>query len=363
MPSILDAFSGCGGISLGAHQAGFSTALAVDIDPILSGAFRLNFPAARLLQKDIRGINTELLDAELPNGVDGVVGGPPCQAFSEIGRKEKRDPRRHLVREFFRIVCLVKPKFFLFENVRGLGFEKNVGLLESALELLPSSWEVLGPHVLNAADFGAPTSRKRLFVFGFDKNEMNIPAEARLVETVAARVSVREAIADLATASVGGVDPQGFDVWKYDGRRSVSHYADQMRSKSGAFTGHHKTIHTRATLKRFAALGEGEVDEVGRYPRLSWEGLCPTLRAGTGNDRGSYQAVRPIHPELDRVITPREAARLQGFPDSFLFHPTVWHSCRMIGNSVSPIVAKVLLQRIGNALENQAEAGTPLAAE
>nr|WP_249812095.1 DNA cytosine methyltransferase [Bradyrhizobium sp. 188] len=94
----------------------------------------------------------------------------------------------------------------------------------------------------------------------------------------------------------------------------------------------------------------GEIDSVGRHPRLSWEGQCPNLRAGTGKDKGSYQAVRPIHPEEDRVITVREAARLQGFPDSFRFHPTVWHSFRMIGNSVSPIIAQAILSLIAERM-------------
>ncbi|MNJ64000.1 Modification methylase BanI [compost metagenome] len=91
---------------------------------------------------------------------------------------------------------------------------------------------------------------------------------------------------------------------------------------------------------------QGSVDPVGKHKRLHWDGFCPTLRAGTGSDRGSYQSVRPLHPVEDRVITPREGARLQGFPDDFIFHETVWHSFRMIGNSVSPIIAEVLLRNI-----------------
>ena len=93
-------------------------------------------------------------------------------------------------------------------------------------------------------------------------------------------------------------------------------------------------------------IGQGHMDPIGRHPRLAWNGLCPTLRAGTGSDRGSYQSVRPIHPEENRVITVREAARLQGFPDNHLFHPTVWHSFRMIGNSVSPIMAEAIFSAI-----------------
>src|SRR5579863_578985 len=133
MPSILDLYSGCGGFSLGAHQAGFTTSLAIDSDPLLSSSFPFNFPKARVLHRDVRSIDAPTLKANLPRGVDGVVGGPPCQAFSEIGRRDRRDPRRKLVVEFFRIVALVRPKFFIFENVPGLGFPGNVELLEEGL--------------------------------------------------------------------------------------------------------------------------------------------------------------------------------------------------------------------------------------
>jgi DNA (cytosine-5)-methyltransferase 1 len=154
---------------------------------------------------------------------------------------------------------------------------------------------------------------------------------------------VRDAIADLAFAYSGG-EEEGFDVWRF-GRDcpKPSAYARRLRSPDGYTTGHRKTPHKPNIVERFAAVPEGGKDLIGRHPRLSWVGQCPTLRAGTGAELGSFQAVRPLHPEEPRVITVREAARLQGFPDRFLFHPTVWHSFRMIGNSVSPIAAEALL--------------------
>lgn len=134
----------------------------------------------------------------------------------------------------------------------------------------------------------------------------------------------------------------GFDVWQLRKPRSNNAYRAALRSTDGMFTGHRQTEHTAAVIRRFRDVAQGEVDAVGRHPRLAWNGQCPTLRAGTGNDKGSYQSVRPIHPTEHRVITVREAARMQGFPDWFKFHPTVWHSFRMIGNSVSPIIAHAI---------------------
>jgi DNA (cytosine-5)-methyltransferase 1 len=244
----------------------------------------------------------------------------------------------------------VRPKFFVFENVRGLGFYENISLLENGLEQLSRKWKFIGPILLDASKFGAPTRRIRLFVFGFHTDEMDAPSETFLCRPTNETVSVEDAISDLTTARAIESNKDGFAFWEYDRRRTVSDYAKKMRSRAGKFTGHQQTVHSEKTLKRFAKLESGKRDRVGKYVRLSWDGLCPTLRAGTGSDRGSYQAVRPIHPIEHRVITPREAARLQGFPDDFFFHPTVWHSCRMIGNSVSPIMAKKLLGRIARTL-------------
>lgn len=345
-PTCLDLFSGCGGFSLGAHQAGLRTAVAVDLDPILSGSFEKNFPGSKLHLADVSALTKRTLTKLLPNGVDAVIGGAPCQAFSEIGAKAPDDPRRALVAEFFRVVALVKPKFFIFENVRGLAFPGNVGLLNAAIKSLPASWTVLEPTLLDAANFGAPTRRKRIFVFGFNREAVSVPKLEDLIAPVGHTVDVRAAISDLA-GSIASKDTydDGFARWSY-GSSEASSYARQMRAESGTFTGHMATKHTATTIARFETVAQGAVDEIGRYPRLKWEGLCPTLRAGTGSDRGSFQAVRPLHPEEHRVLTPRECARLQGFPDWFDFHPTVWHSCRMIGNSVSPVIAEVLVSRI-----------------
>jgi DNA (cytosine-5)-methyltransferase 1 len=344
--TALDLFCGCGGFSLGADWAGVKTVVAVDNDPILSSSFERNFADSKLVRSDVGSLGQSRLDELLPAGVDIVMGGAPCQGFSEIGRRDPRDPRRELVAHFFRIVGLVDPAFFVFENVRGLLFRKNISELTAGVATLPAHWVTLEPVVLNAADFGAPTHRRRLFVFGFNTQRVVVPELTSLVAPGTERVTVKQAINDLRGASAEGTSSDGFCRWRYGRTPKVSRYAGRMRSETGVFTGHTVTRHTPSTAARFANLEPGEVDRVGRYPRLTWHGTCPTLRAGTGSDKGRYQAVRPIHPTEDRVITVRESARLQGFPDDFRFHPTVWHSCRMIGNSVAPVMAEQLFRRL-----------------
>jgi DNA (cytosine-5)-methyltransferase 1 len=342
---LVDLFSGGGGLSLGAHQAGFNVVAAFDNDPILASSYPHNFPQTRMVLGDVTTLDGEAVRAAAGGRVDGIFGGPPCQGFSDIGKREPEDPRRQLLGHFFRLIREVQPSFFVMENVRGLAYSGARNVLYEALRLVEDEYAILGLHIWDAAEFGAATKRPRLFVIAVHKN----CGEALTLKDVAllrrAPATVRSAIGDLEGSVALGVE-DGFDVWRVARSGRPSNYARTLRSPDGRFTGHRVTEHTKKVAKRFDRIPEGAVDVVGRHPRLAWFGQCPALRAGTGADRGSYQSVRPIHPEQPRVITVREAARLQGFPDSHRFHPTVWHSFRMIGNSVSPIMAQAIFAAV-----------------
>lgn len=338
--NVLDLFSGCGGFSLGAHQAGLNVKLAVDIDPTLTSSFRHNFPKTRLLLQDIATLKGEEVLEEI-GPVDGVFGGPPCQAFSAMGHRREDDPRRELFVEFFRLVSELKPAFFIAENVQGLQFKSAEATLNRGLDHVRNDYQILGPVLLNAADYGGATRRQRVFIFGLDPKRCDELTLDHLDLARTGPATVRQAISDLEEATFLR-DEDGFDCWRINKRGRPPKYAGELRAESSEFSGHQPTVHTKEIVRRFSKVKEGQTDKVGRHPRLAWDGQCPTLRAGTGSDRGSYQSVRPIHPSQNRVITVREAARLQGFPDGFRFHPTVWHSFRMIGNSVSPIMARAL---------------------
>ncbi len=355
-PKLIDLFCGCSGLGLGASQAGFDVACSVDVDPVLTSSHALNFPGGNLLLRDISTVTGAILRDAVGGEVDGIVGGPPCQGFSEIGRSDPQDPRRDLLTHFFRLVRETRPRFFLMENVRGLGYPKNRSFLDAALDLVATDYSILGPMILEASEFGAATKRPRLFVLGFDRNRMERIDESEILAAKRPAVTVEQAIADLRGAlQVEKVE--GFDQWRLGPISSnASSYASLLRSPDGVTTGLRKTPHRPEIAERFAAVRPGSVDKVGRHPRLAWNGQCPTLRAGTGPEFGSRQAVRPLHPDEPRVITVREAARLQGFPDWFRFHPTVWHSFRMIGNSVSPIAAHALLELVFRKIVNRYEA-------
>ncbi|WP_025393532.1 DNA cytosine methyltransferase [Rhizobium leguminosarum] len=349
-PRIVDLFCGCGGFSLGAHNAGLAPTVSFDIDPILTSSISRNFPGTKLALADLGKIDGSDIEAAAGGQIDGLFGGPPCQGFSAMGHRREDDPRRDLLGHFFRLVSELKPAFFVMENVQGLGYKDTLPVLNKALCILDGRYELLGPFVLDAADFGAATRRPRLFVIGTDKRRCDSLSLDDIRAVTKAPATVRDAIQDLSSSRFVA-DIEGFDTWEMDFDFESSGYARSLASPDRRFTGHRRTEHTPQVVVRFEAVKPGTVDKIGRHPRLAWDGQCPTLRAGTGSDRGSYQAVRPLHPEEPRVITVREAARLQGFPDSFKFHPTTWHSFRMIGNSVSPIMAKALLEKVYERLD------------
>lgn len=356
--SAIDLFSGCGGLSLGAHLAGLQTAIAIDIDKNLSSSFCRNFPSASLLNSDL--LQTDPSSIRKQFGIRrpmAVIGGPPCQGFSVMGRRQVGDPRNMLLGRFFEYVRYFKPSFFLMENVPGLAAASTASVLEAALDILPGRYKVIGPVVLDAADFGAATSRPRLVVAGYDPEYVDsLSVEDFEAVEVAEPTCVMDAIWDLPKGAASLVDGE----WgKYRRLKEISAYAKRARKApsvglgdrslkslfdQGLVSGCQRTLHTPDVVTRFQALSQGERDEISKYPKLDWTRPAHVLRAGTGADKGSYQAARPIHPDEPRVITVREAARIQGFPDWFQFHPTKWHSHRMIGNSVSPIFAEAVLR-------------------
>ena len=358
-PEVVDLFCGAGGLTLGSHNAGFVTRSAFDVDGDLTSNFNENFPAASLYRIDLDEASAGDVAALVGGGrVAGVIGGPPCQGFSEIGRRQQTDPRNALVGRFMAVVAKLRPKFFLMENVPGLGHDRYSTILERALDQIPSTYTVLEKLSLNAADYGAATDRSRMVVLGYDPSCVDALTSADIFNAcVRQNVTVRDAIRDLPAPTAS----DECESLEYVDDAPISTYAAQMRcpppkgisgeraralNRQGRVTGVGRTVHTKAVVERFGTTTPGERDPISRYPRLSWDKTAPVLRAGTGRDRGSFQAARPIHPEAPRVISVREAARLQGFPDWFQFSRTKWHSHRMIGNSVSPLFAEAIMKVI-----------------
>ena len=367
---IVDLFCGCGGFSLGAELAGFRSLAAIDIDQTLQSGYRRNFPRTRAIQADVCDLDASdwriLLDGQRP---DGVIGGPPCQGFSAIGKRKIGDPRNSLVFEFVRQVRILRPRFFIMENVGGILRPPNAALLAEAMSQLPETYTVLKPVILNASDFGAATTRSRVAVIGFDRADFPVLGAEDFAVAHRSAVTVRDAIFDLPCPIPQAADKEDMGWARYPVlATALSEYARAARSGPPAHlssetararyantevSGLFETRHSIGISARYAALNAGKSDPITKSFKLGWDGQCPTLRAGTGAERGAFQAVRPLHPDQGRVITVREAARLQGFPDWFQFHSTKWQSFRMIGNSVSPYVSFGLLNAIADKLRTR----------
>lgn len=366
-PIGIDLFAGAGGLSLGFEQAGFDIVAAVEIDPIHSAAHKFNFPNCATVCKSVIDVTGDELRKRAGIGkrdIDLVVGGAPCQGFSLIGKRALDDSRNQLVYHFVRIVVELQPKYFVFENVKGLTLGKHRRFLQEVIEAFQDAGYVVEAdyRVLNAADFGVPQDRRRLFLMGA-RAGLQVPTYPEPT----GRTTVQDAIGDLP-------DAEAFPVlWERDwtkvkfGRPST--YAAMLRGKEDDPTdfGYRRrfdptlltssllTEHTALSRERFAAASPGEVEPISRFKKLAPDGVCNTLRAGTASDRGAFTSPRPIHPTSPRVITVREAARLHSYPDWFRFHATKWHGFRQIGNSVPPLLARAVGGQIMKALRKKPE--------
>lgn len=358
-PIGIDLFAGAGGLSLGFEQAGFDIAAAVEIDPIHCATHEFNFPKSTVICASVANLTGDEIRRKAGLGssdIDAVFGGAPCQGFSMIGKRAFDDPRNQLVFHYVRLVSELRPKYFVFENVRGLTQGRHQEFLRELIASLESAgYDVASPHqVLNAADFCVPQDRRRLFVIGA-RSGLREPDYPKPVDR---RVTVWEAIGDLPDADqfdeLNTADEVGVK-WETE-----ASYARKLRGlesdptdfgysrecAADALTSSLRTGHTELSRQRFMSTGHGKTEPVSRFRKLPPCGLCNTLRAGTDSARGAFTSPRPIHPFLPRVITVREAARLHSYPDWFRFHATKWHGFRQIGNSVPPLLGRAVASEV-----------------
>jgi DNA (cytosine-5)-methyltransferase 1 len=410
-PTAVDLFSGAGGLSLGFEQAGFDVVASVEYDPVHAAVHEFNFPLTEVLCADLARLRAEDLEDAIAAGlerhgraveqtvgaVDVVFGGPPCQGFSSIGKRLIDDERNKLVFHFFRVVSELQPRYFAMENVPGMTRGGHAGILDQLIgEFEAIGYRTVDPYrVLNAADYGVPQDRKRLFLIGAREDQplpkypsatvRPVPKRARGIERLVDDVlpdgpSVWDAIGDLPDLDrfsdltrSDAVQLKARDLRRME--RNASEYAKRLRGviddsrdrshprqwDSAMLTSSARTIHTQASIDRFIATPVGETEPISRFYRLDPQGLCNTLRAGSGSERGAFTSPRPIHPKRPRVLSVREAARIHSFPDWFRLHETKWHGFRQIGNAVAPLVGRAVAAQLVEAMSLvPAKPDTPL---
>ena len=385
-PIAIDLFAGAGGFSLGIEQAGFDVAVAVEQDPIHAAVYAFNFPHTKVLCKDIVRLSCQeiqeamgkwVTDNGLPsnhyNQIDLVIGGPPCQGFSLIGKRQLDDVRNKMVFEFCRLVKELQPRYFVMENVSGLCQQKYQTLFQELLtQFRAAGYEITEPvQVLNAASFGVPQKRRRLFVLGAKVGVAKLAYPEPKLTQESQYLTVRDAIADLPNLD-DFAELQKNDSVQLSPKQlrlleaQAMPYAEKLRDiiteldnfayprpewDPRLLTSSMQTRHNQTSIERFQQTLPGKLEPISRLQRLDWNKPCHTLRAGTGSEHGSYTSPRPLHPQYPRVISVREAARLHSFPDWFRFHVTKWHGFRQVGNAVPPLLGRVLGKQIIAALE------------
>lgn len=346
-PTFVDLFCGAGGLSLGLSQAGWQPLLGVDNWSDAVETYKANFHDHPIVLDDIKSLTTSKLRKLLPQRPDWVVGGPPCQGFSTVGKRIREDPRNELVREFARIVKALQPSGFLIENVVGL---RDMNFVEEVCKLF--SWPDLGyivtPMVLRAADYGVPQLRHRIFFVGSKEGLFfKRPAELR---SEANHITVWDAIGDLPALLPGA------EATQY-AKRPQNAYQTEMRKGSTLLQGHVASSHPEALVRAISFIPDGgnrthipsylqpKSGFHNSYSRLHSKAPAVAITQNMGKPSGT----RCIHPFQDRGLTTREGARLQGFPDRFHFCAGTTSQRLQVANAVSPILAKVL----GEALASQ----------
>ena len=378
--TCIDLFCGCGGFSLGMERAGFKCLAAIDFNHEAVGVFKNNFPAVpQVLEKDL----TKFTPASLAkligaSQIDTIVGGPPCQGFSTARQRDganhgvrlKEDPRRYLYQEFLRYVEFFQPKVFVMENVLGIRSASGGEYFTRVQKEARAIGYRVHAQVEDCVKLGLPQKRRRQLFIG---TRLDLPDYFRPEIKPAPRAcdlpSLWEAIGDLPPVKAG----EGEEVSDYDMERRKAHVERFGRrylydvlevQRANKLVAHRARPHSERDLRDFGLLKEGENSKEAmergikfefpydketfqdRYTRQHRNEPCSTIVAHLSKDGLMF-----IHPTQNRSLTPREAARIQSFPDWFSFPIARTHQFRVIGNAVPPLVSEAIGIAVKNYLE------------
>ncbi len=333
--SAIDLFSGCGGLSSGLTSAGIRTVTGVDNWSDALETFEFNHPGAKVIEADLGQGKLTTLMGQLSDS-DVVFGGPPCQGFSISGKRDPYDPRNLLYRGFLNVVSDVRPKLFLMENVPNLA-SMDSGSLIAAIEndFIDLGYSI-SRKILLASDFGVPQNRRRLFIVGTLSDQPFEWPEASF-SSIESKVTCWDAISDLPEHTVSDGSPYPI--------AALSDYQRNIRFGSESIMNHEATNHSEQTKKIISLVPDG-----GNYKDLPQE-LRDTRKVNIAWTRFNSKKPSPtidtghrhhFHYEFNRVPTVRESARLQSFPDHFVFKGSKTSQYKQVGNAVPPLLAEAL---------------------
>lgn len=382
--SLIDLFAGAGGLSEGLSQAGFHSLFANEVVPVYASTYARNHIGTKVVTDDIRSLDADAIRDELgliKGELSLLAGGPPCQGFSiNAPVRSKEDRRNHLFREFLRFVSAFMPKVVLIENVPGLvSFEKGE-TLHAILEALANLGYGADVRILGAAYYGVPQMRWRTIIIGFRGDELPVdafpspmyhaPIRPNFTSTFDGRnlvctpspntearfTTVYEAIGDLPVLRCG---ERGDTVKEYL-CEAFCDYQRFLRLGSTGVYNHESPALSRQNIERMSYIKPGgnwtdipfellpkgmrkakKSDHTKRYGRVEKDGLASTILTKCDPHWGAF-----IHYDQDRSFTVREAARIQSFPDHYIFNGSLAEQFAQVGNAVPPLLAKAIGQSL-----------------
>ena len=382
----IDLFAGAGGLSCGLKQAGFQPLLANELVPQYAETYRINHPETEMVVGDVRTVCEANLKQRLgvqEGEVDLVAGGPPCQGFSiNAPIRSLDDERNHLFKDFLRVVSAIKPKAVLIENVPGIVSLGCGTVVEQIYKELQAMGYSVKHRILFAAHYGVPQMRFRTVFIGirnlksevtFPEPEYNAKAVANFTgakelclsvlplfaQTLRPHTTVWDALSDLPEIGNGEtLSPSGY------AKKASSDYQKYLRDGATELTAHHCARVAQVNLERLKYIPQGgswrdipfdllpaglqrarRSDHTKRYGRLHPDALCSTVLTKCDPHWGSF-----FHPTQDRIISVREAARIQSFPDSYRFSGSITQQYEQIGNAVPPLLGRAIGNEIAQLI-------------
>ncbi|UCB56725.1 MAG: DNA cytosine methyltransferase [Candidatus Omnitrophota bacterium] len=347
--SVIDLFSGCGGLSYGFVRSGYNVLLGIDNDPVALKTFKLNHSGSDTIIADIAGISgQDILKAVGRRQIDVVIGGPPCQGFSLSGPRKFSDPRNKLYLSFIRLVKELKPRAFLIENVPGIMSLYKGQIKDEIIGRFSKMGYKVSCSKLNSADYGVPQLRNRVFFVGIYKAKeyFKFPPPVLNKECY---IVAEEAIGDLP----GLEDRIGTDPAPYPGNGELTRYQKYMRQGSQYIHNHIGTRHAEMTKRVISLVPEGcnykslppEYANTRNF-HVAWTRFHSKKPAPTVDTGHRHH----FHYLYDRVPTVRECARLQSFPDIFIFIGNKSQQYSQAGNAVPPFTAQAIAEEMRHYL-------------
>lgn len=341
--NVIDLFAGSGGLSYGFQMAGFKVVLGIDSDKDCAETFKLNHKDAKYFVENIEDVKSSEVKKIIGNKrIDVVIGGPPCQGFSISGKRYFFDPRNQLYLHFFRIVDVVKPRAVVIENVPGLKGLYEGKAFEGIMNEFQKRGYSVSYEILKADDYGIPQMRKRIFFVGLKNKQYQFPKPRGKKVTLWEALSDLPLLEDCSESTNYSSEPK-------------NHYQKMMRANSSVLFNHVGTNHSEQTKKIIAMVPEGKNYKVlpvqlqsTRKVHIAWTRLDSSKPSHTVDTGHRHH----FHPKVNRVPTVREYARIQSFPDNFVFVGSKTSQYRQVGNAVPPLLSFEIAAGLMRVLKN-----------